>query len=204
MEGWLALERNVRVCAVLGAVAIAFSSILVRLSHASPSTSAIFRCIYAAAGPGDSGLARGSALRAPPLARPAGRRRRRGVLRRRPDPLAPFDRRGRRRPGHRAGQRPGRAGAPGRVGGALGATRSPGAGGASDRVTRRAADLRRARTRRVRARSDRGAQSTVSVPGLPTSAFFYCCVTPAQTCAGRRGRCSTPPRRRPSCACSPG
>jgi drug/metabolite transporter (DMT)-like permease len=35
------------VFAVLGAVTIAFSSILVRLSHASPSTSAIFRCVYA-------------------------------------------------------------------------------------------------------------------------------------------------------------
>jgi drug/metabolite transporter (DMT)-like permease len=32
---------------VLGAVTIAFSSILVRLSHASPSTAAIFRCVYA-------------------------------------------------------------------------------------------------------------------------------------------------------------
>jgi drug/metabolite transporter (DMT)-like permease len=47
MERWLVDERNVRVCAVLGAVAIAFSSILVRLSHASPSTAAIFRCAYA-------------------------------------------------------------------------------------------------------------------------------------------------------------
>src|SRR5579884_2210627 len=47
MERWLFEERNVRVCAVLGAVAIAFSSILVRLSHASPSTAAIFRCVYA-------------------------------------------------------------------------------------------------------------------------------------------------------------
>ncbi len=36
-----------RACAVLGAVAIAFSSILVRLSHASPTTAAIFRCAYA-------------------------------------------------------------------------------------------------------------------------------------------------------------
>jgi drug/metabolite transporter (DMT)-like permease len=44
---WLSRERNVRICAVLGAVAIAFSSILVRLSHASPSTAAIFRCAYA-------------------------------------------------------------------------------------------------------------------------------------------------------------
>jgi drug/metabolite transporter (DMT)-like permease len=47
MERWLGTERNVRACAVLGAVAIAFSSILVRLSHASPSTAAIFRCAYA-------------------------------------------------------------------------------------------------------------------------------------------------------------
>ncbi len=47
MERWLTSERNVRICAVLGAVAIAFSSILVRLSHASPSTAAIFRCVYA-------------------------------------------------------------------------------------------------------------------------------------------------------------
>src|SRR5436305_757342 len=47
MERWLVNERNVRVCALLGAVAIAFSSILVRLSHASPSTAAIFRCVYA-------------------------------------------------------------------------------------------------------------------------------------------------------------
>jgi drug/metabolite transporter (DMT)-like permease len=47
VERWLSSERNVRICAVLGAVAIAFSSILVRLSHASPSTAAIFRCAYA-------------------------------------------------------------------------------------------------------------------------------------------------------------
>ena len=47
MERWLSSERDVRICAMLGAVAIAFSSILVRLSHASPSTAAIFRCAYA-------------------------------------------------------------------------------------------------------------------------------------------------------------
>jgi drug/metabolite transporter (DMT)-like permease len=47
VERWLAQERNVRLCAVLGALAIAFSSILTRLSHASPSTAAIFRCAYA-------------------------------------------------------------------------------------------------------------------------------------------------------------
>jgi drug/metabolite transporter (DMT)-like permease len=47
VERWLTSERNVRICAVLGAIAIAFSSILVRLSHASPSTAAIFRCAYA-------------------------------------------------------------------------------------------------------------------------------------------------------------
>lgn len=47
MERWLSHERNVRVCALLGAAAIAFSPILVRLSHASPATAAIFRCAYA-------------------------------------------------------------------------------------------------------------------------------------------------------------
>ena len=47
MQRWLADERLVRASALLGAVAIAFSSILVRLSHASPSTAAIFRCAFA-------------------------------------------------------------------------------------------------------------------------------------------------------------
>src|SRR5437764_14976101 len=45
LMGWV--EGRERLCALLGAVAIAFSSILVRLSHASPSTAAIFRCAYA-------------------------------------------------------------------------------------------------------------------------------------------------------------
>jgi len=36
-----------RAMAIAGALTIAFSSILVRLSHTSPSTSAIFRCLYA-------------------------------------------------------------------------------------------------------------------------------------------------------------
>jgi drug/metabolite transporter (DMT)-like permease len=47
VEELLAHERNVRIAALVGALTIAFSSILVRLSHASPSTSAIFRCAYA-------------------------------------------------------------------------------------------------------------------------------------------------------------
>ncbi len=47
VERWLADRRIVRVSGLLGAVAIAFSSILVRLSHASPSTVAIFRCLLA-------------------------------------------------------------------------------------------------------------------------------------------------------------
>ncbi len=47
MERILSKGRNVRLAAVLGAATIAFSSILVRLSHASPSTAAIFRCAYA-------------------------------------------------------------------------------------------------------------------------------------------------------------
>jgi drug/metabolite transporter (DMT)-like permease len=47
MEDLLANESLVRACALVGALAIAFSSILVRLSHASPSTAAIFRCLFA-------------------------------------------------------------------------------------------------------------------------------------------------------------
>jgi drug/metabolite transporter (DMT)-like permease len=43
--GWV--KGRERLCALLGAATIAFSSILVRLSHASPSTAAIFRCAYA-------------------------------------------------------------------------------------------------------------------------------------------------------------
>jgi drug/metabolite transporter (DMT)-like permease len=39
--------EGARVYAAVGACLIAFSSILVRLSHASPSTAAIFRCVYA-------------------------------------------------------------------------------------------------------------------------------------------------------------
>jgi drug/metabolite transporter (DMT)-like permease len=47
VERWLADGRIVRACGLLGALAIAFSSILVRLSHTSPSTAAIFRCLFA-------------------------------------------------------------------------------------------------------------------------------------------------------------
>ncbi len=43
--GWV--RGRERQCALLGAATIAFSSILVRLSDASPSTAAIFRCAYA-------------------------------------------------------------------------------------------------------------------------------------------------------------
>lgn len=50
--GWVARWRpqvhgHERACALIGAVTIAFSSILMRLSGASPSTGAIFRCVYA-------------------------------------------------------------------------------------------------------------------------------------------------------------
>ncbi len=43
--GWVTGRE--RLCALIGAFTIAFSSILVRLSHASPSTAAIYRCVYA-------------------------------------------------------------------------------------------------------------------------------------------------------------
>jgi len=42
-----AITGHERAYALAGAVTIAFSSILVRLSHASPSTAAIYRCVYA-------------------------------------------------------------------------------------------------------------------------------------------------------------
>ena len=47
--GWLLgwVQGRERLCGLLGAITIAFSSIFVRLSHASPSTAAIFRCVYA-------------------------------------------------------------------------------------------------------------------------------------------------------------
>src|SRR3954452_21704416 len=41
------LAARPRAMAIAGALTIAFSSILVRLSHTSPSTSAAFRCVYA-------------------------------------------------------------------------------------------------------------------------------------------------------------
>ncbi|MFZ0088647.1 MAG: DMT family transporter [Solirubrobacteraceae bacterium] len=41
------IQGHERAFALTGAVTIAFSSILVRLSHTSPSTAAIFRCAYA-------------------------------------------------------------------------------------------------------------------------------------------------------------
>jgi drug/metabolite transporter (DMT)-like permease len=47
MEKWLASPRSARICAGLGAATIAWSSIFVKLSHASPETAAIFRCVYA-------------------------------------------------------------------------------------------------------------------------------------------------------------
>lgn len=47
LDRWLTDGRTVRACGLLGAVAIAFSSILVRLSLASPETAAIFRCLFA-------------------------------------------------------------------------------------------------------------------------------------------------------------
>src|SRR5262249_26362100 len=79
-----------------------------RLSHASPSTAAIYRCAYAL--PALGALARLEGRRHGPRApRPARRGRRRGLLRRRSAALAQLDRGRRRRPRDRAGQRPGGA-----------------------------------------------------------------------------------------------
>jgi drug/metabolite transporter (DMT)-like permease len=47
VERWLDSERNVRLCAMVGAVTLAFSSIFVKLSHASAPSVAIYRCAFA-------------------------------------------------------------------------------------------------------------------------------------------------------------
>jgi drug/metabolite transporter (DMT)-like permease len=47
MPAFLQGERGARVLMVVAAFTIAWSSILVKLSHASPSTAAVFRCVYA-------------------------------------------------------------------------------------------------------------------------------------------------------------
>ena len=47
MDSLEQLNARPALAAVAGAVTIAFSAILVRLSHASPSTAAVFRCAYA-------------------------------------------------------------------------------------------------------------------------------------------------------------
>lgn len=46
-EGWARAFDSPQIAAVVGAITIAFSSILVDLSGASPATAAIFRCVYA-------------------------------------------------------------------------------------------------------------------------------------------------------------
>lgn len=47
MHRRLSTDRAVRVCALIAALTIAWSSTFVKLSHASPSTAAFFRCVYA-------------------------------------------------------------------------------------------------------------------------------------------------------------
>ena len=109
--------------AIAGALTIAFSAILVKQAGVSPSTAAIFRCAYAVPVLGalawweDRPL--GSAQRARPRARGAGRR----LLLRRPHLLAPRHRGRRRRPGHGARQPAGRLRP---AGGMAGARRAPG------------------------------------------------------------------------------
>jgi drug/metabolite transporter (DMT)-like permease len=46
-EAWSALAARPGVAGALGAMTIAFSGILVRLADVSPSTAAVFRCLYA-------------------------------------------------------------------------------------------------------------------------------------------------------------
>ena len=146
--------------ALVGAVTIAFSSILVRLSHASPSTAAIFRCVYALPILGllawieDRRFGARTWRRAP---RGAARRH---LLQRRPAALAPLDRRRRRRAGHRAGQHPGGAPAAGGVGAAV---RAAGAAGAA----------RAARSRSWACCSSPGCWSTARSGANPTRGALF-------------------------------
>ena len=94
----------------LGALVIAFSAILVRLAEVSPSTAAVFRCVYALPALGAAGASGAPSPRARARLATACSPGCAGAdLRRRPGLLAPLDRGRRRRAGHRAGQRPGGA-----------------------------------------------------------------------------------------------
>ena len=180
---------------MLGAFTIAFSSILVRLSHASPSTAAIFRCAYAL--PVLGVLAWREDRRLGP--RPWRERRtpsRRGYSRRRADPVAPLDRRHRRRARDGAGEHPGRAGAAGGVGGAV---RAPG------RRVLAALPIALMGVLLISGVLEHGAYGTNPGPGgavgggraSPTLASCCCCDAAGPTCGGPPGRCSTPPPPRP-------
>ncbi len=201
MDRWLIAEGNVRACAVLGAIAIAFSSILVRLSHASPSTAAIFRCVYALPLLG---------LFAWLEDRRFGRR-------------SWADRRVAVASGvffsidlilwHRS---------IGDVGAGLATVLAnvqvvlvPLVAWAvlSERPGRRVLGglplallgvllISGALEHGAYGRDPAGGRSTASAPASPTSAFCCCCATAALTCAGRPVRCSTPPPRRPCAAWS--
>ena len=131
----------------------------------------MFRCVYALPDPGGD---RGVAERRRFGPRPARERRlgvaRRRVLRRRPDLLAPLDRRRRRGPGDRARQPAGGARRLPRLGAARRATGEPDVRRGAGRAARRGADLRRARARRLRRRPRARERCSASPPRSPTPA----------------------------------
>ena len=143
---------NARAAALLGALTIAFSAILVKASDVAPPTSAFFRCFYAV--PVLWLLARGARAHRPPA---AARLRGRRPLRHRPGLLALLDRVHRRWAGHRARQPAGRPGRPDGVARPVRAARAARDHRDPARADRNRADLGRVRGRRVWQRPDKGA-----------------------------------------------
>ena len=122
----------------------------------------------------------------------AARADRRALLRRRPDLLAPGDRRRRRGARDGARQPPGRDRAVRGVGGARRGAGAADPRGAAADADRRRADLGRAGGRRVRREPGARRDLRRAHRGRPTRASSCCCATGRRTSGGRPGRCSTP------------
>ena len=144
------LAAHPRSAAMLGAVFIAFSGIIFRLSGVAPTTATFWRSAIAAVPLWMLGRVedRRFGPRTPPRARLG---RRGGALLRRRPPVLPLRRHaGGGGPRHRPAQPPGRGGRPRHLAPVRGAPDGAGAGGDPDRPRRRRAHLRRSRRRGVR------------------------------------------------------
>ena len=193
----MALTDRPTLAAAAGAACIASSATLVRLADVEPATAATFRCLYALPVLGLLLLREDRRYGSRPardrwLAAAAGR-----LLRRRPRPVAPRHRRGRRRHRDGAGQPAGRGGRLPRLVAAGRAAEPAAGGGGAGGPGRGRAHLRRGRRRRLRRppRSRRRLRAR-HVAGLRRRSCC-CCGTAPGTCAARPARCSTRPPWRP-------